>query len=114
MAYRESGPPLPIRQWVLSLPFALRYRLVYDARLVREVMQIFVQTIFGSLRRRAGVPAVHSAAKLSLTFREQEGLTRCCWQGKCVKTPYPAASFWSEIAAVICLGFWQSRQTGRS
>jgi hypothetical protein len=36
-----------------------------------------------------------------LTFREQEELTRCCWQGKCVKTPYPATSFWSKIAAAI-------------
>ena len=47
-------PEVPIRQWVLSLPFALRYRLADDARRVTEVLQIFVQAIFGSLRRRAG------------------------------------------------------------
>jgi hypothetical protein len=47
-------PEVPIRQWVLSLPFALRYRLAYDARLVRDVLHIFVQAVFGSLRRRAG------------------------------------------------------------
>ncbi|MEJ2245969.1 MAG: transposase [Acidobacteriota bacterium] len=46
-------PTVPIRQWVLSLPFALRYRLAYDSRLVRDVLRIFVQTIFSSLRRRA-------------------------------------------------------------
>jgi hypothetical protein len=38
---------------VLSLPYALRYRLAYDARLVRDVLRIFVQVVFGSLRRRA-------------------------------------------------------------
>jgi hypothetical protein len=26
-------PEVPVRQWVLSLPFALRYRMGYDARL---------------------------------------------------------------------------------
>jgi len=46
-------PEVPVRQWVLSLPFALRYRLAYDARLVSEVLRIFVQAVFGSLRRRA-------------------------------------------------------------
>lgn len=47
-------PEIPIRQGVLSLPFALRYRLAYDAHLVRDVLHIFVQAVFGSLRSRAG------------------------------------------------------------
>jgi ribosomal protein S27E len=46
-------PEVPIRQWVLSLPFALRYRLAYDSSLVRDVLHIFVQVVFASLRRRA-------------------------------------------------------------
>jgi ribosomal protein S27E len=46
-------PTVPIRQWVLSLPFELRYRLAYDSSLVRDVLRIFIQTIFSSLRRRA-------------------------------------------------------------
>jgi hypothetical protein len=46
-------PEVPVRQWVLSLPFALRYRLAYDAPLVREVLEIFVRCVFTSLRRRA-------------------------------------------------------------
>ena len=46
-------PTVPIRQWVLSLPFSLRYRLAYDSGLVRDVLKIFIQTIFSSLRRRA-------------------------------------------------------------
>ncbi len=46
-------PEVPIRQWVLSLPFALRYRLAYDARLATEVLGIFVRAVFASLRRSA-------------------------------------------------------------
>jgi hypothetical protein len=46
-------PEVPIRQWVLSLPFALRYRLAYDSRLVSEVLCIFMQVVFSLLRQRA-------------------------------------------------------------
>ncbi len=46
-------PEVPVRQWVLSLPFSLRYRLAYDARLVSEVLRIFVQAVFRSLAGRA-------------------------------------------------------------
>jgi hypothetical protein len=56
-------PEVPIRQWVLSVPFALRYRLAYDSSLVRDVLQIFVRTIFASNRRRAGIPASNRQAR---------------------------------------------------
>jgi len=39
---------------VLTLPFALRYRLAFDSSLVSAVLQIFVCAIFASIRRRAG------------------------------------------------------------
>ena len=32
--------PVPARQWVLSLPFALRYRLAYDAEMVTAVRKL--------------------------------------------------------------------------
>ena len=48
-------PEVPVRQWVLSLPFALRYRLAYDASLTSAVLALFVRTVFASLRRRARV-----------------------------------------------------------
>jgi hypothetical protein len=46
-------PEVPVRQWVLSLPFALRYRLAYDAPLTSAVLGVFVRTVFDLLRRRA-------------------------------------------------------------
>jgi hypothetical protein len=45
-------PEVPVRQWVLSLPFGLRYRRAYDGRLASAVLAVLVRTVFASLRRR--------------------------------------------------------------
>ena len=52
-------PAVPVRQWVLSLPFALRYRVAFEGVLLGEVLGIFIRAVFGSLKRRArdcGIP----------------------------------------------------------
>src|SRR5438445_4568897 len=46
-------PHVPVRQWVLSLPFALRYRLAYDSQMVTAVLQVFIRALFGLYRRMA-------------------------------------------------------------
>jgi hypothetical protein len=46
-------PEVPVRQWVLSLPFQLRYRLAYDAPLTSQVLSGFRRALFAPLRRRA-------------------------------------------------------------
>jgi hypothetical protein len=46
-------PRAPARQWVLSLPFALRYRLAYDSEMVTAVLQVFIRALFGLYRRKA-------------------------------------------------------------
>ncbi len=46
-------PEAPVRQWVLTLPFALRYRLAYDAALTSVVLREFIRRVFASYRRRA-------------------------------------------------------------
>ena len=56
-------PEVPVRQWVLSVPFALRYRLAYNSSLVRDVLQIFVCTVFASIRRRVGIAASNRKAR---------------------------------------------------
>ena len=67
-------PEVPVRQWVLSLPFALRYRLAYDAGLVRAVLHIFVQAVFSSLRRRARAHSgVRQAQCGAVTFVQRFG-----------------------------------------
>ncbi len=44
---------VPVRQWVLSVPHGLRYRLAYDHRLCRTVLQVFVRALRSAYRRRA-------------------------------------------------------------
>jgi hypothetical protein len=67
-------PRVPVRQWVLSLPYALRYRLAYDARLVTSVLAIFTKTVFASLIRRAGeFGAVRNAQCGAVTFIQRFG-----------------------------------------
>src|SRR6266481_6433058 len=46
-------PMVPVRQWVLSIPFALRYRLAYDSSLLSDILNIFIRVVFGQLRRGA-------------------------------------------------------------
>ncbi|HEY3234424.1 MAG TPA: transposase zinc-binding domain-containing protein [Polyangiaceae bacterium] len=43
---------VPLRQWVLTLPHALRYRLAYDGKLLGAVCRIFVDSVLGWYRRR--------------------------------------------------------------
>jgi hypothetical protein len=45
-------PDVPVRQWVLSLPLRLRYRLAWDHDLCRAVIGVFVRAVFATLRRR--------------------------------------------------------------
>ena len=44
---------VPVRQWVLTLPHRLRYRLAYDHRLCRAVLGVFVRALLSFQRRRA-------------------------------------------------------------
>ena len=46
-------PWVPTRQWVLSLPFKLRYRMAYDSELMTDILNIFVRAVFSELSRRA-------------------------------------------------------------
>ena len=65
---------VPVRQWVLSLPHALRYRLAYDAPMVTDVLGIFTRTVFASLIRRAReFGAVRKAQCGAVTFIQRFG-----------------------------------------
>jgi hypothetical protein len=46
-------PDVPVRQWVLSVPHRLRYRLAYDHRLCRTVLGVFVRALRTAYRRQA-------------------------------------------------------------
>jgi hypothetical protein len=66
-------PDVAVRQWVLSVPHALRYRLAYDAKLMGKVFAIFARVVFQPLRRRArecGIPKGRCGA---VTFVQRFG-----------------------------------------
>ena len=67
-------PAVPIRQWVLSLPYPLRYRFAYDASLTSGVLRAFLRALFAELRRRVrrhwGVRAEQCGA---VTFLQRFG-----------------------------------------
>ncbi|MCP5042361.1 MAG: hypothetical protein GY944_15150 [bacterium] len=46
-------PHVPVRQWVLTLPYPLRYRMAWDAKLTSEVLRCFMRALFADQRRRA-------------------------------------------------------------
>ena len=46
-------PWVPVRQWVLTVPHRLRYRLAFDHALCRGVLGVFVRAVLGWYRRRA-------------------------------------------------------------
>ena len=46
-------PDVPVRQWVLSVPHRLRYRLAYDHRLCRRMLGVFVRALRSAYRRQA-------------------------------------------------------------
>ena len=51
----EVLPRQPLRQWVLSLPFALRFLLATDPIVLSHVLGIAYRTIASHLIKKAGV-----------------------------------------------------------
>jgi hypothetical protein len=57
-------PEVPLRHWVCSLPFQLRYLLGYDRELCAAVLSAFVRELSRSYRRRA--KQVHGLSSIAL------------------------------------------------
>jgi len=58
-------PDVPIRQFVLTLPFPLRFPLAFDGKLLGQVLRIFTDTVAGWYRARhaeRGLPAGETGA----------------------------------------------------
>ena len=100
-------PDQPIRQWVLSLPFALRYLLARRPEVVTQVLSIVYRAISGHLIRKAGltraggvtgavtlVQRFGSALNLNVHFHllVLDGVYRRAGQGRLVFVPVPAPS----------------------
>jgi hypothetical protein len=55
-------PPVPIRQWVFTVPVPVRYQLTVDAGLTRAVLRVYLRTVFGWQRRQAAQRGLAAAA----------------------------------------------------
>jgi hypothetical protein len=63
---------------VLSLPYALRYRLAYDSGMITEVLGVFIRAVFGDLRRRAADYGIEKAQCGAVTFVQRFGSALNC------------------------------------
>jgi len=50
---RQAPIRVPVRQWVLSLPYEIRYRLAWDGKLIAAVLAVFLRVVYGWYRRQA-------------------------------------------------------------
>jgi len=66
-------PHVSARQWVLSLPFPLRYRLAYDAEMVTAVLGVFIRALFGLYRRMARDYGIDQTQCGAVTFVQRFG-----------------------------------------
>jgi len=64
---------LPVRQWVLTLPYRLRYALAWDHRLCRAVLAVFMRAVLTFERRRAARRGVRGGVGGAVTAIQRCG-----------------------------------------
>jgi hypothetical protein len=52
---RRVLPAVPVRQWVLSLPYEVRAKVAYERGLMAGIVRILVRGVFAHLRRKSGL-----------------------------------------------------------
>jgi hypothetical protein len=66
-------PEVAVRQWVLSLPIQIRYRLAYDSRLLSDVLAVFLRVVQGWYRKRGKEVGIKERKGGSVTFAQRFG-----------------------------------------
>jgi hypothetical protein len=66
-------PRVPVRQWVLSLPHAFRYRLAYDHPRMVAVFGLFVRAVLRFYAHRAKASGLPNAETGAITFVQRFG-----------------------------------------
>ena len=69
----EVLPPVPVRQWVLTLPYRLRYLLAWDHGLTRAVLAVYAQTLLEYYRRQASNNGIPDGRTGTLTVIQRFG-----------------------------------------
>src|SRR5499426_2305154 len=66
-------PRVPVRQWVLSLPYRLRYALAWDHGLARAVLGVAVRVLLGFQRQQARRAGIRGGRSGSVTVIQRFG-----------------------------------------
>jgi hypothetical protein len=66
-------PAVPVRQWVLSLPIEIRYRLAYDGPLIGTFLAVFLRTVQAWYRQQARAQGYTTVQCGSVTFVQRFG-----------------------------------------
>jgi hypothetical protein len=66
-------PTVPVRQWVLSLPFDVRARAAYDARFLTEIIRAFARALGDRHRTWARSIALEPSEFAAITFVQRFG-----------------------------------------
>src|SRR5450432_4687718 len=56
-------PRVPVRQWVLTVPHALRFRMAFNPDVTGSVLRAFVSVVSRWLRRRARAVGIRGLLK---------------------------------------------------
>jgi hypothetical protein len=68
-------PEVPVRQWVLSLPFQLRFQVAFDADLFGAIVRIFVDEVFRDHATRARTLGVRDPRSGAIACVQRFGST---------------------------------------
>ena len=66
-------PEAPYRQWVLTFPWVLRFRLAVDRALFSKLLGAFLGTVFAWQRRRGRALGIHAGETGSVSFVQRFG-----------------------------------------
>jgi hypothetical protein len=69
----EVLPRVPVRQWVLTLPYRLRYRLAWDHGVTRAVLAVYARVLLDFYRRGSRERGVHDGRTGTLTVIQRFG-----------------------------------------
>src|SRR5262245_18244506 len=66
-------PQLPVTQWVLTLPYRLRYRLAWDHALCRAVLGVYARGLLAFYTRTARSHGIHDSQTGTVTVIQRFG-----------------------------------------
>jgi hypothetical protein len=69
----ELLPEAPYRQWVLTFPFVLRFRLAVDRALFSNLLGVFLRTVFAWQRRRGRALGIRGGETGAVSFVQRFG-----------------------------------------